>query len=96
MNKEKYNDDIIVDVSEIEYQKDLARGFHEDEVMKPGRHRFKRGGFLKRHCTDTEPGKIRISVEIDLDLLSYFKERASGPDLYKTEFNKILRELIDT
>lgn len=96
MNKENDKNEIVVDVSEEEYKEDLARGLYEDEIMKPGRHKFIRGGFLKRRGIDIDPGKIRISVDIDPDILSYFKERASGPDLYKTEFNKILRELIDS
>ncbi len=40
---------IIVEVSEEDYQRDLAAGLDEDEILKPGRHKFIRGGFLKRH-----------------------------------------------
>ncbi|MDM8550884.1 hypothetical protein QUF72_12425 [Desulfobacterales bacterium HSG2] len=96
MNKESNTEEIIVDVTEEEYKSDLARGLHEDEVMKAGRHKFRRGGFLTRHGITSDPAKIRISVDIDLDILNYFKERASHADSYKTEFNDILRELIET
>ena len=40
---------IIIEVSEENYQRDLASGLDEDEVLKPGRHKFIRGGFFKRH-----------------------------------------------
>jgi hypothetical protein len=40
---------VIVEISEEDYQRDLAAGLDEDEILKPGRHKFKRGGFLKRH-----------------------------------------------
>jgi hypothetical protein len=40
---------IIIEVSEENYQRDLAAGLDEDEILKPGRHKFIRGGFLKRH-----------------------------------------------
>jgi hypothetical protein len=40
---------VIIEVSEEDYQRDLAAGLDEDEVLKPGRHTFKRGGFLARH-----------------------------------------------
>jgi hypothetical protein len=40
---------LIIDVSEEDYQRDLAAGLNEDEVLKPGRYKFKRGGFLARH-----------------------------------------------
>lgn len=97
MNRE--NDsakEVIIDVAEEEYRSDLARGLHEDEVMKAGRHKFRRGGFLSRHGITSAPAKVRVSVDLDLDILSYFKERASHADLYKTEFNDILRDLIET
>ena len=42
-------EEIIIDVTEEEYLAELASGLQEDEVLKPGRHRFKRGGFLARH-----------------------------------------------
>ncbi|MDM8549927.1 hypothetical protein QUF72_07615 [Desulfobacterales bacterium HSG2] len=96
MNRENDTEEIIVDVTEEEYKNDLARGLHEDEVMKAGRHKFRRGGFLSRHGVTSAPAKIRISVDIDPDILSYFKERASDADLYEAEFNDILRELIET
>jgi hypothetical protein len=40
---------IIVEISEEDYQRDLAAGLDEEEVLKPGRYKFKRGGFLARH-----------------------------------------------
>jgi hypothetical protein len=40
---------VIIEVSEEDYHRDLAAGLDEDEVLKPGRHKFKRGGFLARH-----------------------------------------------
>ena len=40
---------IIIEVSEENYQRDLASGLDEDEVLKPGRHVLRRGGFLARH-----------------------------------------------
>lgn len=40
---------VIIEVSEEDYRRDLAAGLDEDEILKPGRHKFKRGGFLARH-----------------------------------------------
>jgi hypothetical protein len=42
-------DTVILEVSEEDYRKDLEAGLSEDELLKPGRHKFTRGGFLKRH-----------------------------------------------
>lgn len=45
-NKSK---DIIVEVTQEEYDEQIASGLDEDEVLKPGRHIFRRGGFRERH-----------------------------------------------
>ena len=40
---------VTIEVSEENYQADLAAGIEEEATMKPGRYKFTRGGFLKRH-----------------------------------------------
>ena len=42
-------ENVIIEVSEEDYQRDLAAGIDEDETLKPGRYKMKRGGFLTRH-----------------------------------------------
>lgn len=46
MNKSK---EIIIEVTQEEYEEQLASGLTEDEILKPGRHIFRRGGFRERH-----------------------------------------------
>ncbi len=93
--------EIVIDVTNKEYQADLAKGFKEDEVLKPGRHKFKRGGFLSRHGLKIEgatgPVKVRISINLDLDVLEYFKQRAAAPNAapYQTQINYTLREVME-
>ena len=36
-------------VTEEDYQEGLKRGWTDDDMLKPGRYKFKRGSFLKRH-----------------------------------------------
>jgi len=40
---------VTIEVSEEDYQRDLAAGIDEDSLLKPGRYKMKRGGFLARH-----------------------------------------------
>jgi hypothetical protein len=40
---------VTIEVSEEDYQADLAAGIDEEATMRPGRYVFKRGGFLARH-----------------------------------------------
>ncbi len=41
--------DVTIEVSEEDYRRELAAGAEEDAMLKPGRYRMKRGGFLERH-----------------------------------------------
>lgn len=92
--------DIIVDVTEEEYQADQARGLQADEVLQPGRHTFKRGGFLTRHRLKAEQApasaKVRISINLDFAVLTYFKRRAAQPNVapYQTQINNALRAVM--
>ena len=56
--------------------------------------RLPRGSFLSK-ADDTTPKntKVRISILIDLDVLNFFKEKASkaGALAYQTQINQILR-----
>jgi uncharacterized protein (DUF4415 family) len=72
-------EEIIVQISEEEYQRELAAGLQEDEVLKPRTHKFQRGGFLARHGAqpNTTQVKVRVSINLDLDVLNYFKQRAA-------------------
>jgi hypothetical protein len=40
---------VIIEVSEDDYRRDIEAGMTEDETLKPGRYKMKRGGFLARH-----------------------------------------------
>jgi uncharacterized protein (DUF4415 family) len=99
-NKAKKKE-VVIDVTEEEYQADLAKGLREDEVLKPGRHTFKRGNFPARHglndATASARVKVRISINLDLDILNYFKQRAAQPNAapYQTQINNVLREVME-
>lgn len=36
-------------VTQQDYEEGLKRGWTDDDMLKPGRYKFKRGGFLARH-----------------------------------------------
>jgi len=40
---------VTIEISEEDYQADLAAGIDRDAILKPGRYKMKRGGFLARH-----------------------------------------------
>ncbi len=46
---EEEGETVIIEVSEEDYQRERSAGVEEDALLKPGRYRLKRGGFLARH-----------------------------------------------
>lgn len=40
---------VTIEVSEEDYQRERAAGVSEESLLKPGRYKMKRGGFLARH-----------------------------------------------
>jgi hypothetical protein len=42
-------ENVIIEITEEDYRRDLAAGIAEEETLKPGRYKMKRGGFLARH-----------------------------------------------
>lgn len=42
-------ENVTIEISEEDYQRDLAAGIDEEATLKPGRYKMKRGGFLARH-----------------------------------------------
>jgi len=42
-------DEVELVVTEDEYEARLKRGWTDDDMLKPGRYKFKRSGFLARH-----------------------------------------------
>lgn len=45
----KLADEVELIVTEEDYQAGLKRGWTDDDMLKPGRYKMRRGGFLKRH-----------------------------------------------
>ena len=42
-------DEVELVVTQEQYEERLKRGWTDDDMLKPGRYKFKRGGFLARH-----------------------------------------------
>jgi len=42
-------ENVTIEISEQDYEEDLAAGISQEETLKPGLYRMKRGGFLARH-----------------------------------------------
>ena len=59
-------------VTPKDYERELARDVEPEFAFKPGKHRFVRGGFLKRHNLSPEqvrdmaqPENVRAAISIN-------------------------------
>jgi uncharacterized protein (DUF4415 family) len=101
MNSKNLADEVIIEITEEEYQADRARGLAEDEVLHPGKHTFRRGGFLARHGLSpeqlTSPVKAHVTIDLDLDIVTFFKERAghAKSPSYQAQINHVLRMFME-
>ena len=41
--------EIVLEVTQKDYEDGLKRGWTEDDMLKPGCYKLRRGGFLARH-----------------------------------------------
>lgn len=96
--KEEAKEEGYFEITEADYQASLAKGLDEESLLKPGRHKFIRGGFKKMH-PDYNPktAKVKISMYLDQDILNFFRARAAEPHAapYQTQINQALREFME-
>ena len=98
-------DTVTMIVTEKDHQRELAAGVEPQFAFRPGKHRFVRGGFLKRHNLSSEqvremahPENIRaaISIKVPVEVLEFFKadsQKSGRP--YQTQINDVLRAYVD-
>jgi uncharacterized protein (DUF4415 family) len=86
-------------VTEKEYREGLAKGWTDDDMMKPGTYKVRRSRFVKKPGDKSlSNSKVKISMFLDADILEYFRKRAESPDAapYQTQINNELRKIMET
>jgi hypothetical protein len=48
-SKTQTEEEVMLEVTQKDYEEGLKRGWTDDDMLKPGRYKMKRGGFLARH-----------------------------------------------
>jgi len=94
------NKEIIVEISQEEYEEQVAQGLDEDEILTPGKHIFKRVPRNRLASkSDLHPSntKVQITMKVDLDILKHFKARAEKTNAapYQTQINSELRTIME-
>lgn len=93
----KQSEDIFIEVSETEYKSSLAKGLDPETLLKPGRHKFVRGGFKKLHPNfDPKQATVQIETPLDEDVFQSLCHRAGLAEgqFDAASLNAVLREMI--
>lgn len=79
--------------TEQDVQAMREQGVPEDELPTVGVHKFRRSRFTAKRSEQ----KIKISINLDADVLDFFKERAaeSNSAPYQTQINNELRAVME-
>ncbi|MEO8649536.1 MAG: BrnA antitoxin family protein [Acidobacteriota bacterium] len=95
MSKQTKTDkEIVFEMTQKEYDKGLAKGWTEDDMLPVGTHRFSRSRWAEKL---KKSNKVKVSIYLDSEVLGYFKERAGRPDAapYQTQINNELRKVME-
>lgn len=89
----KNSEERILEVTQEEYDEAMAKGWTDDDILKPGKHTFRR----RTRKTNPADAKIKLTMFVDGDILQYFRKRAEKPesDEFQTLINQGLREIME-
>ncbi len=80
-------------VTEEDYQAGLAKGWDDDDMMKPGTYKVRRPAWTEK----LRANKVKVSIYLDKDVVEHFRERAEQPNAapYQTQINSELRKVME-
>ena len=89
----KTDKELILEVTQKEYDEAMKKGWTDDDIQKPGKHRYRR---TTRVAKPSE-SKVKITMWLDGDILMHFQKRASPSNAapYQTQINAELRKIME-
>lgn len=85
-------------VTEKDFEEMKANGIDDESLLNVGTYKLQRRTKIATK-EELQPSntKVQITIKIDLDVLNYFKERASKPHSapYQTQINNELRAIME-
>ena len=94
----KTDKELILEVTQEEYDEAMKKGWTDDDIQKPGKHSFRRTARVaKPEDVLLSNIKVQITLRVDLDVLEHFKKRASPSNAapYQTQINAELRKIME-
>ncbi|MGI9055656.1 MAG: hypothetical protein ACR2F2_07620 [Pyrinomonadaceae bacterium] len=93
--------EFVIEVSKEDYERDLACGMIEEELLKPGKHKFRRVPPERRATKeDLHPSntKVEFQMKLDLDVLEHFQIQTENEEIESLQLllNKKLRAVMES
>ena len=101
MSKPKAKKDkFVLNVTEKDYEKEIASGMTREDAMRPGKHIFRRVDpkrVAKPEDLQSRNIKLIVTMRLDKDVVDFFKARAQdrGESGYQTQINAELRRVME-
>jgi len=78
---EETEKDCVIEIKQEDYDQDLASGIPEDELLKPGKHKFRRSKFAAREDIHPLNIKVEFQMKLDSDVLKYFQSSTNNEEI---------------
>ena len=88
--------EFILEVTEVDYQEHLQKGWTEDDILPIGKHKFRRVAPERFGIKEDVRVKVEFQMKLDLDILKYFEECAESKEIEALQLllNEKLRALM--
>jgi uncharacterized protein (DUF4415 family) len=94
----KTDKELILEVTQAEYDEAIKKGWTDDDIQKPGKHKFRRATRVAKPDDILSSNiKVQVTLRLDLDVLEHFKKRAADLKAapYQTQINAELRKVME-
>lgn len=80
--------------TEKEYQKGLAKGWTDEDMLRPGTYKVRRSPWAEKL---SKAKKVKVSIYLDGDVVEHFRLRSEQPNAapYQTQINNELRKIVE-
>ncbi|MGI8811108.1 MAG: BrnA antitoxin family protein [Pyrinomonadaceae bacterium] len=88
------NKEMVYVQTEEEYQKGLAKGWTDEDMLKPGTYKVRRSPWAEKL---RKAKKVKVSIYLDGDVVEHFRLRSEEPNAapYQTQINNELRKVME-
>ena len=88
------NKEMVYVQTEKEYQKGLAKGWTDEDMLRPGTYKVRRSPWAEKL---SKAKKVKVSIYLDGDVVEHFRLRSEQPNAapYQTQINNELRKIVE-